>query len=276
MYCQNCGKQINNGSKFCPDCGAQVSAPPAARSSASVNITFDHEAVIKVLNVLLICLLLSTLFAALFLPISQIRTVWTDKYYDVGMFIKGDEDLLAEFGNVGGKYFILASVFCFLITGLFAAKPNISSKVVTIVLSIASVLLMNRATASLNDIEGADLIVTKHGSGYIVFMISIVAYNIIAVILSYLKYSSPQSDQNLAKNMVRHGLHQLSMGSGADDLYWVCSCGADNPSAVKYCKVCGKAKNSKKSGEQWECSCGCMNTSESSHCKKCGRSKPML
>lgn len=272
MYCQNCGKQINNGSKFCPDCGAQVSAPPAARSSASVNINFDYEAVKKIINVLLVCLTLFTLYSVLFLPIVQISSIWIDKFYDIGMFVKSDAELVE--GLEGNFFlFLLAAILSFLFTAITAVKGH---EVAAIVLSGASMVLMHLSYTSLNDIEGADLIVTKHGSGYIIFMICMPVYIILTFIISYLKKSSPQSDQNLAKNMARRGLHQLSMGSGADDLYWVCSCGADNPAAVKYCKVCGKAKNSKKSGELWECSCGCMNMSESSHCKKCGRSKPML
>lgn len=27
MFCINCGKQINDGSKFCPECGAKIEDP---------------------------------------------------------------------------------------------------------------------------------------------------------------------------------------------------------------------------------------------------------
>lgn len=29
MYCKNCGKEIAEGAKFCPDCGASTGAAPA-------------------------------------------------------------------------------------------------------------------------------------------------------------------------------------------------------------------------------------------------------
>lgn len=27
MFCKNCGKELNNGAKVCPDCGTKVSSP---------------------------------------------------------------------------------------------------------------------------------------------------------------------------------------------------------------------------------------------------------
>ena len=41
MYCPSCGKQNEDGARFCPYCGAQIAAPPAAQPQSQ---TLQHTA----------------------------------------------------------------------------------------------------------------------------------------------------------------------------------------------------------------------------------------
>jgi len=51
MFCKECGKGIPDDSVFCPECGAQIAAPPAAATPASPRPAPGGAAVGQGLNI---------------------------------------------------------------------------------------------------------------------------------------------------------------------------------------------------------------------------------
>lgn len=47
MFCQNCGKQIEEGTRFCPSCGSQIGSstgtPPQSVSVQQKNISTSEQ-----------------------------------------------------------------------------------------------------------------------------------------------------------------------------------------------------------------------------------------
>lgn len=185
MYCKHCGKQIADDNKFCPGCGAKVGAEATTASVGNVfkGISLDHDIAIKFVNVVMACLTILTLIAVFLMPLGKIRPVWMSDFYDVGIFVESDEELIHEFMDVSGVL-LYTGIFCFFVTAVFAVK---GFGKITLVFSVASMVLMTAAVSGLKKIEGADLTVIKRGSGYIMFMICMVAFILLAFLLNYLK-----------------------------------------------------------------------------------------
>ena len=108
MFCQNCGKELNEGAKFCANCGAAVNgnAPVTANADSFVeNILCDasksnDEILLKKIRVIPFALL----FVAFFLPLFSISCSEVSRNYSVYAAVSDAQDL----DNIGSAVSSLA------------------------------------------------------------------------------------------------------------------------------------------------------------------------
>lgn len=66
MYCHNCGKELPDGSKFCPDCGAAQAAAPKMNSAparpAAPTVTLNSRTLLIVAGAVILVLLAVLIF----------------------------------------------------------------------------------------------------------------------------------------------------------------------------------------------------------------------
>lgn len=61
MYCRNCGKELPEGGKFCPSCGASQAASPPAKPAAPA-VTLNSKTLLIVAGVVIVVLLAVLIF----------------------------------------------------------------------------------------------------------------------------------------------------------------------------------------------------------------------
>ncbi|MCR5591756.1 MAG: YARHG domain-containing protein [Lachnospiraceae bacterium] len=103
MFCENCGKQMPDGAKFCTECGAELKqpAPAPAASSAPVNAASSGAAKPKKKNtaVIVICIVLGVLIlmaAGLFFAIRFFGRMAREAYSEI---VETQEELIDDFSD---------------------------------------------------------------------------------------------------------------------------------------------------------------------------------
>lgn len=135
MFCQKCGKEIQDGAPFCPWCGAHTNAAQASGAASSFNYyTNQVKTEARRYNVWAIVGFVLSLVPLIF-PLGMFSLVVGTSAFVISIFaakqIKATEEkgiVFAILGIVFGAAFTLYGLLCvFLLLGLLGVYGNLLS-----------------------------------------------------------------------------------------------------------------------------------------------------
>lgn len=135
MFCQKCGKEIQDGAPFCPWCGAHTNAAQASGAASSFNYyTNQVKTEARRYNVWAIVGFVLSLVPLIF-PLGMFSLVVGTSAFVISIFatkqIKATEEkgnVFAILGIIFGSAFVLYGTFCvFVIIGALGVYGNLLS-----------------------------------------------------------------------------------------------------------------------------------------------------
>ncbi len=194
MYCNNCGKKINNQEEFCVKCGNAIAPLPNNPSTDSYNSSVANvkektltgrKLLVVVISV--VSIIIGVLYLFPYFSVSSYGETLTENWFSSSNFVF-DEEGIALFNIIAGS--VIITMLLLVGSALHSLlKKKISILAIpALIISILSALIIFEVIASdmininMTELYGKDAVTKITPAPYIILILSIAAFVVVMLV----------------------------------------------------------------------------------------------